>query len=157
MRVLGVDPGTKVTGYGIVDRAGARRGHLIECGVVRTTSAGTLSARLAEIYAALHDLILRHEPHVLAIETVFYGKNVRSALALGQAQGVVLLLGEQLELDVVEYAPAVIKSTVVGSGRAEKAQVGIMVARLLKLERPPTPSDAADGVAVALTHIMRQP
>lgn len=156
MRVLGIDPGTSVTGYGVVDRTGARRGQLVECGIIRTHDRRGLPGRLVEIYGGIQDLIERHAPDTLALEGVFYGKNVRSALTLGQAHGVVLLLAEQSGLEIALYAPAVVKKTVVGNGRAAKRQVAQMVAQLLALQQAPSPTDAADGVAIALTHIMRQ-
>lgn len=155
MKVLGVDPGTVVTGYGLLECPRPGRGTLIECGVIRATRGAPLARRLADVYDGVQHLIATHRPTALALETVFYNKNVRSTVTLGQAHGVVLLAGQQAGLDIALYAPALVKKTVVGVGRAGKAQVGYMVAKLLRLEHAPFPSDAADGVAVALTHVLR--
>jgi len=158
VKVLGVDPGTAVTGYGIVERngnGGPGFGHLIECGVIRLPRSGKLEVRLAELYAGIVELIARHRPTHLALEDAFYHKNVRTTLVLGHARGVVLLAAAQRGVAIAEYSPARIKKTVVGAGAAPKAQVAAMVAKLLRLRTTPKPSDAADGVAVALTHIIR--
>ncbi|HZH40068.1 MAG TPA: crossover junction endodeoxyribonuclease RuvC [Gemmatimonadales bacterium] len=160
MKVLGVDPGTAVTGYGIVERNGTggpegRFGHLIECGVIRLPRTGKLEVRLAELYGGIIELIARHRPTHLALEDAFYHKNVRTTLVLGHARGVVLLAAAQQGVAIAEYSPARIKKTVAGAGGAPKAQVAAMVAKLLRLRTSPKPSDAADGVAVALTHIIR--
>lgn len=154
--VLGIDPGTAVTGYGVVERAGApgRVGRLVECGVIRTDSSQHLATRLAALYEGVQELIARHGPSAVAIETVFYGKNARSALTLGQARGVILLAAARAEVEIAEFAPAAVKHCVVGAGGAVKAQVGYMVQQLLGLTRPPAPSDAADGVALALTYLL---
>ncbi len=155
MKVLGVDPGTAILGYGLVE---ASRGpaRLLECGVLRTSPRQSLACRLAEIHAGLAELIARHRPDVLSVESVFYARNVRTTVSLAHARGVILLCGEQAGLSIAEYSPAVVKKTVVGRGAALKPQVGYMVARLLHLQAPPSPADAADGVALALTHILRQ-
>jgi crossover junction endodeoxyribonuclease RuvC len=109
----------------------------------------------------LHDgvtaLIARHAPEAVAVESAFYGKNVRTTVVLSHARGVILLAAQMAAVEIAEYSPAVIKKTVVGRGAAMKAQVGYMVAQLLRLKTPPAPSDAADGVAVALTHLMMMP
>jgi crossover junction endodeoxyribonuclease RuvC len=156
VKVLGIDPGTAVTGFGIVERNGEPGfGHLVECGVIRLPRTGTLPVRLAELYAGVIELIEQHRPTHLALEDAFYHKNVRTTLVLGHARGVILLAAAQRGLEIAEYSPARIKKTVVGAGGAPKAQVAAMVARLLRLRAAPKPSDAADGVAVALTHIIR--
>jgi crossover junction endodeoxyribonuclease RuvC len=160
VRVLGIDPGTSVTGYGVVDTGNGGGGngafgHLIECGVIRFARRAPLPRRLAELHEGIRELIEKHHPSALALENAFYHKNVRTTLVLGHARGVVLLAAEQAGLDIAEYPPATVKKTVVGAGGAGKGQVAAMVARLLRLARAPEPSDAADGVAVALTHILR--
>ena len=157
MRVLGVDPGTSVTGYGVIDvgNGAPGPGRLVECGVISFARGAPLPRRLAELYAGIAELIARHRPAALALENAFYAKNVRTTLVLGHARGVVLLAAHQAGLEIAEYAPALVKKTVVGAGAAPKAQVGTMVARLLRLAHAPRPADAADGVAVALTHILR--
>lgn len=161
MRVLGIDPGTSVTGYGVVEfgngasAAGGRFGHLVECGVIRFGRHTSLPRRLAELHEGIVDLIERHQPTALALEDAFYHKNVHTTLVLGHARGVVLLAAEQHRLDIAQYAPKMVKKTVAGVGGAPKAQVGAMVAQLLRLKHAPRPADAADGVAVALTYIIR--
>jgi len=155
VRVLGVDPGTVVTGYGVVDGDRGKT-RLVECGVIRPPRGAALPDRLADVYDGVRDLIDRHRPSVLALESVFLHRNVRSTVTLGQAHGVVLLAAAQAEVPIVRYAPAMVKKTVVGNGRAQKGQVGYVVAQLLRLAEPPTPADAADGVAVALTHLLRR-
>jgi crossover junction endodeoxyribonuclease RuvC len=157
VRVLGVDPGTQVTGYGVIETGNGApgMGRLIECGVFRFERGNSLPHRLAELHHEIAELIKRHHPSVLALENAFYHKNVRTTLVLGHARGVVLLAAQQEGLDIAEYPPATIKKTVVGAGGAKKQQVGAMVARLLKLKDAPQPADAADGVAVALTYILR--
>ena len=150
-----MDPGSTVTGFGVVagmpGGAGAR---LLECGVIRA-GTGALPGRLRAIHAGLAELLARHRPGVVAVEGIFHARNARTTLILGHARGVILLAAEEAGLVVAEYAPGVVKQTVVGRGAAQKAQVGWMVAKLLRLGRAPTPSDAADGVALALTHLMR--
>ena len=153
--MLGVDPGTTATGYGVVERPEAGPSRLIECGVIRPPARAPLERRLAAIFEELTSLILRHRPDAMAIEDVFVSKNVRSALVLGHARGVILLAASTAGVSVAQYPPAVIKKSVVGTGAATKEQVQRMIAQLLRLKNPPSPSDAADGVAVALTHCLR--
>jgi len=159
VRVLGVDPGTAITGYGVIETGNGNGipglGRLIECGVFRFGRTNSLPHRLAELHNAIAQLIRRQQPAVLALEDAFYHKNVRTTLVLGHARGVILLAAQQEGLDIAQYAPAMIKKTVVGAGGARKSQVGAMVAQLLRLKSAPEPSDAADGVAVALTYILR--
>lgn len=156
MIVLGVDPGTAATGYGVVHSNGAGTPTLIECGVIRTSPKVALARRVAEIFDGILDVIARHKPDAMAVEAVFYAKNVRTTVVLGHARGVVLLAGARAGLTVHEYEPRVVKKAVVGTGSATKAQVQAMVARLLHLKTAPQPSDAADGVACALTCVMTQ-
>jgi crossover junction endodeoxyribonuclease RuvC len=153
--VLGVDPGTAATGYGLVERDPGGAWRLVECGVVRPRAGTTLPARLQVIFEGIAELIARHRPDAVAVESVFVQRNPRSALVLGHARGVVLLAAAQAGLVVAEYPPALVKKAVTGAGAATKPQVQQMLARLLRLRTPPAPSDAADGVAVALTHAMR--
>ena len=154
MLALGIDPGTAVTGYGVVrgERLGAAS--LVECGVIRTRAREPLPVRLQEIYEGVSELIRRHRPDVLAVEDVFYARNVRTTIVLGHARGVILLAGQQAGIEIVEYPPATIKKAVVGTGAATKTQVQFMLTRLLRLKSVPAPSDAADGVAAALTCVM---
>lgn len=153
--VLGVDPGTAVTGYGVVRRAADGVLSLQECGVIRTDPRAPLSERLRDIHLGIVEVIARAQPAVLAVEGVFYAKNARTSVVLGHARGAVLLAAALNGLDVAEYPPAEVKSAVVGAGRATKDQVGLMVQRLLKLREVPRPHDAADGVAIALCHCFR--
>ena len=150
--ILGIDPGTAITGYGVVAKEGGGAVSLVECGVVRTSSGEVLAVRIRDIYEALTTLITRHAPSVLVVEDVFQGKNVQSALKLGHARGAILLAGALGEIPIVEYSPREIKKAVVGNGNATKDQVGFMVQQQLRLKAPPSPADAADGVAAALCH-----
>ena len=154
MIVLGVDPGTAQTGYGVVRGDGTRPAALIECGVIRTRAHDPLPVRLRDIYEGIAELLDRHSPDLMAVEDVFYARNVRTTIVLGHARGVVLLAGEQRTVSIREYPPAEIKKAIVGRGAATKEQVQFMLARLLRLKTPPQPSDAADGVAAALACIM---
>lgn len=155
MKVLGIDPGTATVGFGVVERLGTAGHpiHLVECGVFRTRAADSLSRRLAVIHEGLTELLERHHPDVLAVEDIFYATNVRTTVVLGHARGVILLAGAQAGVAVAEYSPALVKKTVVGRGGALKPQVGYMVAKILQLQAAPSPADAADAVAVALTHL----
>lgn len=153
--VLGIDPGTAVTGYGVVEQSGSRSLRLVECGVIRTSPKRPLSLRLREIFEGVNGLIERHAPAAVAVEGVFFGKNARTAMVLGHARGAVLLAAALQDLDVAEYPPAEVKNAVVGTGSATKHQVGFMTQKLLRLKEPPRPADAADGVAVALCHCFR--
>ena len=148
--VLGIDPGTAVTGYGVVRREGRNPLTLVECRVIRTKPRDSLAQRLAEIHDGVAELIRRHEPTVLCIEDIFYARNVRTTVVLGHARGVILLAGAQAGIEIHEYPPSEIKKAVAGTGAATKLQVQFMVMRLLRLKSAPQPTDAADGVAAAL-------
>jgi crossover junction endodeoxyribonuclease RuvC len=150
--VLGVDPGTAATGYGVVERGAGGAVSLIECGVIRTAATAPLPERLREIYHGVLEVARRHPPDVVAVEGIFYGKNVRTTVTLGHTRGAILLAAALQDLPVAEYSPAEVKNAVVGTGRATKEQIQFMVQRLLRLKTPPRPADAADGVAVALCH-----
>lgn len=154
MLVLGIDPGTAVTGYGVVARGAAGAPRLVECGVVRTSPRQALASRLAQLYDGVTELLARHHPTAVAVEDVFYARNVRTTVVLGHARGVVLLAAERAGVAIHEYPPALIKKTVVGRGAATKDQVQYMVTKLLRLKAAPQPADAADGVAAALTCLM---
>ncbi len=155
MLILGIDPGTAVTGYGVV-RAGTPSA-LVECGVIRTRADRPLAERLRDIAEGVRELIVRHAPQAMAVEDVFYARNVRTTLVLGHARGVILLAGAEAGIEIHEYAPADIKKAIVGTGSATKTQVQFMIAKLLRLKEVPQPADAADGVAAALTCAMRLP
>jgi crossover junction endodeoxyribonuclease RuvC len=152
--VLGVDPGTAVTGYGVVEAEPGRPGRLVECGVLRTDARTDLAQRLATLHEGMGDLLRQHHPDVVAVEGIFYAKNVRTTLVLSHARGVILLAAAQAGVPVAEFAPAAVKKAVVGRGRATKAQVGFMVQQLLRLRQAPRPPDAADGVAIALAYVL---
>ena len=150
--ILGIDPGTAITGYGVVEQDRGSAVSLVECGVVRTSADEALAVRIREIYEEITALITRHQPSVVVVEAVFQGKNVQSALKLGHARGAILLAAALAEITIAEYSPREIKKAVVGNGNATKEQVGFMVQQQLRLKTAPTPSDAADGVAAALCH-----
>ncbi len=152
--VLGIDPGTAVTGYGVVRKEGRNPLTLIECGVIRTRPRDDLAHRLGEIHDGVAELIRRHQPGVLSIEDIFYARNVRTTVVLGHARGVILLAGVQAGLEIHEYPPSEIKKAVAGTGAATKLQIQFMVTRLLRLKSAPQPSDAADGVAAALAYAL---
>ena len=153
MRVLGIDPGTAVVGFGVVESA-TPVPRLVECGVIHTTPRDPLAARLRIIHDGITALLGRHRPDAVAVETAFFGKNARTTMVLSHARGVILLAIETSGATLAEYPPAVVKKTIVGRGAALKPQVGYMVAQLLRLKAPPQPDDAADGVALALTHLI---
>jgi len=152
--VLGIDPGTAATGYGVVSRAPDGHVSLVECGVIRTSSGEPLAERIREIHTEIVGLLERHRPFAMAVEDVFQGKNVRSALTLGHARGAILLAGALGDVPIAEYAPREIKKAVVGTGSATKEQVAFMVKQQLRLKEAPSPADAADGVAAALCHCL---
>ena len=154
MIILGIDPGTANTGYGVVQGDGLGLVSLVECGVIRTKPRDALADRLFEIFEGVSELIARHRPDALSVEDVFYAKNVRTTVVLGHARGVVLLAGRKANVEIHEIPPAEIKKAVVGTGAATKEQVQFMLTRLLKLKSVPQPSDAADGVAAALACLM---
>ena len=155
--VLGIDPGTAVTGYGLVSCGANGVLSLLECGVIRTSPGEPLPDRIRDIFLGVCEVIERFQPSSVAVEDVFQGKNVRSALTLGHARGAILLAAALQELPIAEYSPREIKKAVVGTGGATKDQVGYMVQRHLRLKSPPTPADAADGVATALCHFFVNP
>jgi len=152
--VLGIDPGTAVTGFGIIEPTTRQRAQLVECGIIRTNQRQEVGSRLQTVYDGIKEIIEQHKPSVAAVEDIFFGKNARTTVALGQVRGVVLLAATQAGIEVVEYPPATVKKFVVGEGSAVKDQVGYMVQQLLRLKEPPSPSDAADACAVALTYLI---
>jgi len=156
MRVFGIDCGTEITGFGVVESEdGARQPRLLcrAMGVIRLAKSTPLPARLDQVFRELSAALERWSPDAVAIEEVFYSVNPKSALKLGQVRGVALLAAARQSLPVAEYAPLKIKSSVVGYGMAAKEQVQFMVARLLGLDAPPQPADAADALAIAICHI----
>ena len=152
MRIFGIDPGSRRTGYGCVETEGSRQ-RMVTCGAVSTAPAAGLPEKLRHIHEQLTLRIAECQPDGVAIESLFHALNVRSALTLGQARGVAMLAAVEAGVPVFEYTPAEIKVAVVGYGRAEKAQVQHMVKLLLGLSALPTPHDAADALAVAICHV----
>ena len=150
MRVLGIDCGTECTGYGLVELDPRDELNCVKFGAVKLPRQTPLPERLATIFEALCRLVEEYQPDRVAIEDVFYAVNVKSALKLGQVRGVAMLAASSHKIFVSEYAPLTIKSAVVGYGKAEKAQVQLMVARLLRMEKIPEPEDAADALAIAI-------
>ncbi|MCC6327711.1 MAG: crossover junction endodeoxyribonuclease RuvC [Acidobacteria bacterium] len=151
MRVLGIDPGSETLGWGVVEGSGNKYS-LVEFGVVRSNPRQAFSKRLAKIFASVDEVAERLRPDAMAIEEAFYSVNVNVAMKLGQVRGIMLLMAEQRGLSIAEYAPRLVKKTVVGYGNAEKQQVGEMVRLLLGLKAAPTPHDAADALAIAICH-----
>jgi crossover junction endodeoxyribonuclease RuvC len=149
-RIIGIDPGLRRTGWGIIECEGARLA-FVACGSVNSDERESLSARLAFIHKGLAAVIERHAPHEAAVEETFVNADPRAALKLGQARGIALLVPAQAGLRVAEYAPNLIKKTVVGAGRAEKAQIRLMI-RVLMPKADPQSDDAADALAIAVCH-----
>jgi crossover junction endodeoxyribonuclease RuvC len=152
VKIFGIDPGSERTGYGCIELIASRH-HLVICGSLSAPARATFPEKLQHIHRGLGALLATHRPDGVAVETMFYSRNVRSALKLGEARGIALLAASEAGLPVVEYAPAEIKRAVVGYGRAEKHQVQQMIKLLLGLEAPPSPHDAADALAVAICHM----
>jgi crossover junction endodeoxyribonuclease RuvC len=152
MRVLGIDCGIEHTGYGLVESDG-RLHSLVAAGCIATSPKDALNARLLEIARGLREVIRRHEPAAAAVEEVFYAQNVKTALKLSHARGVVLLAIAEAGIPLGEYSPLEIKTSVVGYGRAEKQQVKLMVHSLLKLKVEIESEDACDALAVAICHV----
>jgi crossover junction endodeoxyribonuclease RuvC len=151
MRVLGLDPGTATTGYGIIDGDGDAL-TLVTYGVIATPARTAMAVRLQQIYEELSALIEAYQPDAAGIEKLFFGRNVTTAITVGQARGVLLLALAHAGLPIGEYEPARIKESITGYGNADKAQMQLMVRHLLDLDETPRPDDAADGLAVAITH-----
>lgn len=151
MRVLGIDPGVAIVGFGVVDVERGKQ-QLVNCGVIRTPANTQLSSRLDQIYRDMQEIIQTFHPDVMAVEELFFDKNVTTGIAVAHGRGIILLAGYQAGLPIFEYTPMQVKQAVVGYGKAEKNQVMDMVRRLLKLQAAPRPDDAADAVAVALCH-----
>jgi len=152
--ILGVDPGSNVTGYGLISSNG-ERSILIESGIIESPSQHALPEKLKEIFEGLQRIIKKNHPHQFAIEQAFYSKNAKSALIMGQARGVAILAAARFNLPISEYSPREIKCGIVGNGGASKSQVQYMVKKLLHLKELPQPPDAADALAVALCHAQR--
>ncbi|MFD8568174.1 crossover junction endodeoxyribonuclease RuvC [Streptomyces sp. NPDC059639] len=157
MRVLGVDPGLTRCGVGVVEGIAGRPLTMRGVGVVRTPADADLGHRLVGIEQGIEQWLDEHEPEVLAVERVFSQHNVRTVMGTAQASAVAMLCASRRGIPVVLHTPSEVKAAVTGSGRADKAQVGAMVTRLLRLDAPPKPADAADALALAICHIWRAP
>ena len=151
MRILGVDPGSRRTGYGCIETRGGRH-RLVACGALAAPAHAPLPDRLLVVHDGLAKLLAAHEPEAVALEDLFYARNVRSALVLAHVRGVLMLAASEAGVPAAEYSPAAVKQAVVGYGRADKRQVQQMVTLLLGLDAPPSPLDASDALAVAVCH-----
>jgi crossover junction endodeoxyribonuclease RuvC len=157
MIVLGIDPGVANTGYGVVRRVGGGRLVALDGGVIETAPGQAAERRLAAIFSRVEELLDEHGPVAVALEDLYFGANARSAFAVGQARGVVMLAAGRRGLECASYTPQQVKGAVCGSGRAAKDQVTRMVQALLGLPEPPHPDHAADALAVAICHVNRAP
>ncbi|HEY4186339.1 MAG TPA: crossover junction endodeoxyribonuclease RuvC [Polyangia bacterium] len=150
-RILGIDPGTLRLGYGVIETVGAADVRYVECGIISAPARMPRGERLVEIARGLRELLVEVQPHAVAMEEAFFGKNIQSTLALGEARGVAILVAGEAKLTVVGYTPATIKKNVVGHGRATKDQIAYLVRTTLRMRRVPS-SDAADALAIAICH-----
>ena len=155
MRVLGIDPGLTRCGFAVLDGSPGRSPRALTFGVLRTPPGAELGERLLALSDAIAELLTRYLPEVLAVERVFSQHNVRTVMGTGQAAGVAILAATRAQIPVVMYTPSEVKAAVTGSGNADKAQVTVMVTRLLSLPEPPRPADAADALALAICHTWR--
>lgn len=153
--ILGIDPGTERTGFGVID-ASADKLKLVDQGCITTSRKQSLTERLLDIEKDLQELIVAHKPDILAIEKLFFAKNVTSALAVGQARGVVLLTCAKAGMEIFEYNPMQVKVAITGYGGADKEQMEKMVQKLLKLDFVPAPDDVNDAIALAVCHAHNQ-
>jgi crossover junction endodeoxyribonuclease RuvC len=150
MRILGIDPGTATTGYGILDEDESGQLQTVQYGVITTAAGLPAETRLVQIYQQLNDLILLHQPACAAVEKLFFQTNAKTAMAVSQARGVILLALAQAGLEIYEYTPLEVKQAITGYGSADKKQMQQMVQMILQLDRIPHPDDAADALALAI-------
>lgn len=153
MRIIGIDPGTGILGFGIID-ASHGNSQLVDAGVIRTPAKENDAIRLETIFNELSTVISDNKPEIMVVEKLFFAQNVTTAMTVAQARGIILLLGRQFKLDIYEYTPLQIKQALTGYGRAEKRQIQEMVRVILKLKDIPKPDDCADALATAITHSM---
>ena len=151
MLTLGIDPGTATTGYGIIKER-ERKLFPIDYGIISTKSSSVREKRLSWLYKEVKSLIVKHKPEYVAVEKLFFGVNTKTAMAVGQAKGIILLSAAELKIPVIEYTPLEVKIAVAGYGKAGKKEVQKMVKTLLSLDRVPKPDDAADALAIAICH-----
>lgn len=156
MRILGIDPGTGILGFGVIqiEKSGPR---MVDAGVIRTPVKEDDAVRLQIIFEELNDIIAASKPDIMSVEKLFFARNVTTAMTVAQARGVVLLSAKQAGMEIYEYTPLQIKQAVTGYGRAEKKQIQEMVRVILKLDQIPKPDDCADALAAAITHSMTRP
>jgi crossover junction endodeoxyribonuclease RuvC len=153
MRILGIDPGTGILGFGVIE-ADSNKAQLVDAGVIRTPAKEDDAVRLQTIYEEISDIIAQSKPTIMSVEKLYFAQNVTTAMTVSQARGVVLLTGQQAGLEIYEYTPLQIKQALTGYGRAEKKQIQEMVRVILKLKVIPKPDDCADALAAAITHSM---
>ena len=151
MRILGIDPGTGILGFGVIE-VDKGKTQLVDAGVIRTPVKEDDAVRLLTIYNELADIISTTKPQLMSVEKLFFARNVTTAITVAQARGVVLLCGKQAQLDIYEYTPLQIKMALTGYGKADKKQIQEMVRIVLNLTEVPKPDDCADAIAAALTH-----
>ena len=151
MRIIGIDPGTGILGFGVID-VNNRNLKLVDGGVIKTSKNDSDSTRIFTIYKELSEIVKELKPDVMSVEKLFFAQNVTTAMTVSQARGVVLLIGAQNKLDIFEYTPLQIKQALTGYGRAEKSQIQEMVKVILKLKSIPKPDDCADALAAAICH-----
>ena len=151
MRILGIDPGVAIVGWGVIEKVGSNF-IPVSCGTIRTPAHTDMNMRLSMIYDDMDKIIKKYSPNEMAIEELFFNTNITTGIAVAQARGVILLSAYRHGLNISEYTPLQVKQAVVGYGKAEKQQVIAMVTSLLRLPKPPKPDDAADALAIALCH-----
>lgn len=154
MRILGIDPGTGILGFGVIDVDSRGKVTLVDAGVIRTPVKEDDAVRLETIFDEISEIIKETKPQAMSVEKLFFAQNVTTAMTVSQARGVVLLCGKQADLDIAEYTPLQIKQAVTGYGRADKKQIQEMVRVILQLKETPKPDDCADALAAAITHSM---
>lgn len=152
MRILGIDPGTGILGFGVIEIDAKNKAHLVDAGVIRTPVKEDDAVRLHTIYEELVDIVTSTKPQIMSVEKLFFAQNVTTAMTVAQARGVVLLVGQQNGLEIHEYTPLQIKQAITGYGRADKNQIQEMVKVILGLKEVPKPDDCADAIAAALCH-----
>ena len=154
MRILGIDPGTGILGFGVIEASGSGKAKLVDAGVITTPAKQEDSLRLLTIYDELTEVIKQNKPDVMVVEKLFFAQNVTTAMSVSQARGVVLLAGIKAKLSLYEYTPLQIKQALTGYGRADKKQIQEMVRVILGLKEAPRPDDCADALAAAICYTM---
>lgn len=154
MKILGIDPGTGILGFGVIEIDAKGKARVLDAGVIRTPVKQADSDRLLTIYDELHEIIVDQKPDIMSVEKLFFSQNVTTAMSVSQARGVVLLCGKQHNLELFEYTPQQIKMAVTGYGKADKKQIQEMVRVILGLNEVPKPDDCADALAAAICHSM---